>query len=79
MDWPATSSVLADAHTFVRAAVMFVDDDVLRDVHQAAGQVTGIRCTQSGIRQTLARAVRGDEVFLRGEAFAEVGADRHAG
>jgi hypothetical protein len=68
---------LADPDAFVRAAVIFVDDDVLCNVHKAAGQVTGIRSTQSRIRKTLAGAVCGNEVFLRSQTFAEVGADRH--
>ena len=67
----------ADVHTIVRAAVMLIDDDVLGNIHEAAGQVTGICCTQSGICQTLAGAVRGNEVFLRGKSFTEVRADRH--
>ena len=67
----------ADVDAIVRAAVMFVDDDVLGNIHEAAGQITGICCTQSGIRQTFARAVCGDEVFLRRQSFTEVRADRH--
>ncbi len=56
---------------------MFVDDDILGNIHQAAGQITGISSTQGGIGQTLAGAVGRDEVFLGGQAFAEVRADRH--
>ena len=75
MDWPATSSVRADPDAVVRAAVVLVDDHVLGNVHQAAGQVTGVGRAQRGIGQTLARAVRRDEVFQRRQAFAEVRAD----
>ena len=67
----------ADPHAIVCAAVIFVDDDVLGNIHQTAGQITGIRCTQSGICKTFARAVCGNEVFLRRKPFAEVGTDRH--
>src|SRR4029077_19683483 len=57
------------------AAVEFVDDHVLRHVNQAASEVTRIGRLQRGIGQTLAGAVRGDEVLQHGEAFAEVGGD----
>ena len=43
--------------------------------HQTAGQVAGIGRLQSGIGQTLAGAVRGDEVLQHVQAFAEVGGD----
>ena len=54
-----TSNIVApaDLGAVVRAAVIFVDDDILRNVHKTARQITGIRCTKSGIRQTFARAV----------------------
>ena len=60
----------------MRAAVKFVDDDVLGNIHQAAGQITGICRAQGGIGQTFAGAVGGDEVFQGGQTFAEVGTDR---
>ena len=59
-----------------RAAVFLGDDDVVGDVHQAAGQVTGIRRLQGGIGQTLTGTVRGDEVFEHRHAFLQVGHDR---
>ena len=58
------------------AAIVLADDHVLRHVHQAAGQVAGIGRLQRGIGQTLAGAVRRDEVLQHVEAFAEVGRDR---
>ena len=60
---------------FGGAAVVFGDDHVLRHVHQAARQVAGIGRLQRRIGQTLAGAVRGDEVLQHVEAFAEVGRD----
>src|SRR4029077_19311893 len=39
------------------AAIALVDDDVLRNVHEAAGQVAGVRGLKRGIRQALTRAV----------------------
>ena len=58
-----------------RAAILLVDDDVLRRIDELAGQVTGIGGLERGIGQTLAGAVGGDEVFQHGEAFAEVRGD----
>ncbi len=58
------------------AAIGFGDDHVLRDVHQAAGQVAGIGRLQSRIGQSFTRAVRGDEVLQYVQAFAEVSRDR---
>src|SRR6478736_1416897 len=58
------------------AAVLFTDDDVLRDVHQTTGQVTRVGGTQGGIGQTLTGTVRGDEVFQHRQALAVGGLDR---
>ena len=58
------------------AAIVLVDDDVLRRIDELAGQVTGVRGLQRGIGQTFAGAVRGDEVFEHGQTFAEVRGDR---
>ena len=46
-----------------RAAIDLVDDDVLRHVDQAAGQVARVRGLQRRVGQALAGAVRGDEVL----------------
>ena len=54
----------------------FADDHVLRHVHQLAGHVTGVGGLERGVGQTLAGAVRGDEVFQHGQAFAEVRENR---
>ena len=66
---------LADPDTGRRAAVFLDDDHVLRDVDQTARQVTAVRCTQGGVRETLARAVRGDEVLQHRQPLTEGGAD----
>ena len=58
------------------AAVALVDDDVLRHVDEAAGEVAGIGGLERRIGQALTRAVRRDEVLQHVEAFAEVGRDR---
>src|SRR5262249_21971867 len=59
-----------------RAAIGLRDDDVLRHVHETAGQVARVRRLQRSVREALARAVRRDEVVLHLEAFAEVRGDR---
>jgi len=57
-------------------AVELADDRVLRHVDQAAGQVPRVRGLERGVGETLAGAVRRDEVLEDGEALAEVGRDR---
>ena len=52
------------------------DDDVLRDVDETAGQVARVGGTQRGVGETLAGAVRRDEVLENGQALAEVRLDR---
>ncbi len=54
----------------------FGDHEVLRHVDQTARQVTRVRRLQRRVGQTLAGAVRRDEVLLRVEAFTEVRRDR---
>ena len=60
----------------VGAAVVLTDDDVLRHVDQATGQVARVGGAQRGVGQALARAVRRDEELEHGQALAEVRADR---
>ena len=57
-------------------AILFGDDDVLRHVDQAAGEVSRVGGLERRVRETLARAVGGDEVLQHREAFAEVRGDR---
>ena len=65
-----------DPDALGRAAVLLANDDILRDVNQAAGQVTGVRRTQRGVGHTLSGASRGDEVLKYGQALAEVRLNR---
>ena len=58
-------------------AVFLAHDDVLRNVDQTTGEVTGVRRTKRGIGQAFARAVGGDEELQNGEAFTEVRANRN--
>ena len=67
---------LAEPDAGGRAAVLLDDDHVLRHVDQAAGQVAGVRRAQRRVGETLARAVRRDEVLEHREALAEVRANR---
>ena len=58
-------------------AILFADDDVLRNIDQTASQITGIRCTKSSIGQTFSGAAGRDKVFENVQTFTVVGADRH--
>src|SRR6185312_31174 len=64
-----------DVDAVHRSAIVFADDDVLRNVHQTASQVSRIGRLQSRIGKTLASAVRRDEVLQHGQPFAEVRRD----
>jgi len=52
-----------DINAVGSAAIALVDDHVLRDVDEAAGEVAGIGGFERRIGQALARAVRRDEVL----------------
>src|SRR5215472_797472 len=75
LDFDAGFDDRLDVNAVVGAAVDFVDDDVLRDVDQAAREVAGVGGFQRRVGETFTRAVRRDEVFEHREAFAEVGSD----
>ncbi len=59
-----------------RVAVVARNDDVLRHVDQAAGQIARIGGLQRGVGQTLAGAVGRDEVLQHRQSLAEVRRDR---
>src|SRR5205814_5759251 len=75
LDFDAGFDNRLNVNAFVSSAIEFVDDHVLRNVDQATGQVARVRSLQSGVGQTLAGAVRGNEVLQHGKAFAEVRSD----
>ena len=58
-----------------RAAVLFADDDVLRDVDETAGQIARVCRLERGIGKALSAAVRGDEVLKNGKAVSEARLD----
>ena len=60
----------------VRLGLCRTDDDILRDVDETTGQVTGVSGTQSGIGQTLTSTVRSDEVLEHCESLTVVRHDR---
>ena len=62
--------------TAQRAAILLVDDDVLRHVDQTARQITGVGRFQRRIGQTLTGTVRRDEVFEHRKSLLEVREDR---
>ena len=59
-----------------RAAVLLGDRDVLRHVHQAAGQVAGVGRLERRVGQALPGAVGRDEVLEHREPLTEVRLDR---
>ena len=59
------------------AAVDLAHDDILRDIDHAAGQVTGVSGTQSGIGQTLTGATGRNEIFQNIQTFTVVGTNGH--
>ena len=60
----------------VGAAVVHLDDAVLRHVDQPPGEVARVRGLQRGVGQALAGAVGRVEVLEHGQAFLEVRHDR---
>ncbi len=65
-----------DVDALERAAVVLVDDDLLADVDELAGQVAGIGRLEGRVGQALAGAVGRDEVLEDVQALPEVGGDR---
>ena len=64
------------ADVLAGAAIILADDHVLRDVDEPAGQVARVGRPQRRVRESLAGAVRRDEVLEHVEALHEVGLDR---
>ncbi len=60
----------------VGAAIHEVDDAILRDVDETAGQVTRVCRLQSGVCETLTGTVGRVEVLVNGQTFLEVRRDR---
>ena len=58
--------------TAQRAAVFLGDDDIVGNVYETAGEVTGVGRLQGGIGKTLTGTVRRDKVLEHGHAFLEV-------
>ena len=75
LDGLGTRGNLKDLQALGSAAVVLQNDDLLGDIHQTAGQVTGVGGTQSRIRQALPGASGGNEVFENGQAFTIVSPD----
>ena len=68
---------LRDPQAIGGAAVDLADDDVLRNIDHAAGQVTGVGSTQSGISQTLTSTTGRNEIFQNVQTFAVVCTNGH--
>ena len=67
---------LGDYDALRISAVLFVDDDSLRNIDETSGEVTGVCRLECGIRKTFTSAVRGNEVLEDGKTFAVVCLDR---
>ena len=63
-------------HAVGGPAIILGDDEVLRDVDEAAREVARVRGLQRRVGEALARAVRADEVLQHVQALAEVRRDR---
>ncbi len=57
------------------ATIFFHNNDVLRHIHQTAGEVTRVCRLERGVRQTFARTMRGDEVLDHRQSFTKVRGD----
>ena len=68
---------VADGDAAGGAAIFLADDHVLRNVDQTPREIARVGRTQRGVGQTLARAVRRDEVLENREAFFERSLDRN--
>src|SRR5690606_12333931 len=62
--------------TLVGTAIHLGNHQVLGHVNQTTGQITGVRCLQCGIGQTLTGTVGRDEVLEYVQTFTEVGDNR---
>src|SRR5690606_14673849 len=76
LDDAATFDMRLHALTLVGTAIHLGSHQVLGDVNQTTGQVTGVRCLQCGIGQTLTGTVGRDEVLEYVQTFTEVGYNR---
>src|SRR5215208_6471237 len=73
---PAAFQVERKVHVALRAAVLVVHHDILRDVDEAAGQVAGVGGTQGRVGLALPRAVGRGEVLQHRETLHEVALHR---
>src|SRR5207302_2902254 len=58
------------------AAVDFVDNHILCDIHQTSREITGVGGLQCRVGQSLTGAVRRNKVLQHRQSFAEVGGNR---
>ena len=63
--------------TLGRTAVILTNDNILRNVNQTSGQITGVSRSQSRISKTLTSTTGGNEVFQNVQAFTVVRLDRN--
>src|SRR5690554_821500 len=63
-------------NAFRRPAVFFPDNDILGDIDQTPGEITGVGGTQSGVGQALPGAMGRKEELQDGKALPEIGLNR---
>ena len=57
-------------------AVGLPDDQILRDIHHTAGQISGIGCTKGGVGKSLPRSVCRHEILQYVQTLTEIGLNR---
>ena len=73
---PRRIDQVVDPDALLRAAVLFIDDHVLRDVDQTPRQVAGVSGSNSRVGEALASTVGGQKILEHGQAVAEGRANR---
>src|SRR3989344_1116250 len=65
-----------DDNSIFVGAIIFGNDDIVRDVNQPSGQVTGFGSLQRSVGLALSGSVSGDEIFQNSQSFLVTGPDR---
>ena len=66
----------SDQNAFFGAAVVLVDDHVLGNIHEAAGEIPGVSGAERRVTHAFAGTVRGNKVFQNGQTFLKTVAHR---
>src|SRR3989338_3642925 len=63
-------------NSFFVGAALFGNDDIMRDINQPSGQVTGFGSHQRSVGLAFSGSVSGDEIFQNSQSFFVAGPDR---